>query len=66
MPQVTYDKAILFEDEIHSVTQTWNEQTLDLRIDPENPRLRERIESILASKGQMTLNWKGNYFELVD
>jgi hypothetical protein len=65
MAQVIYDKAIMFEGQIYSVTQTWDGPQIAVSVSPENERLRQLISDLVLKQGQITLSWKRSYFEIV-
>jgi hypothetical protein len=65
MAQVMYDKAIMFEGQIYSVTQTWDGSEIVLSVTPENDALRQLIIDLLRTRHRITLDWRGSYFEIV-
>jgi hypothetical protein len=65
MAQVMYDKAIMFEGQIYSVTQTWNGRDIVVTVTPENQKLRDMVAELTLKRGQITLYWRGSYFEIM-
>jgi len=65
MAQVMYDRAILFQGQVHSVTQTWNGNEIVISSTPENVQLCELIKTLLRKEGQITLRLINGIFEIV-
>ena len=65
MAQVMHDRAILFEGQVFTVTQTWKEREIIVSATPENGRLCELIKSLIRKHGQITLRETYNVFEIV-
>jgi hypothetical protein len=64
MAQVMYDKAIRFDGQIYSVTQTWNGPQITVLVIPPNEKLRTRIVELVGGLGQITLYLRNGYWEI--
>lgn len=65
MAQVMYDRPILFEGQVYTVTQTWNENEIIVSATPENARLCELIKNLIRKDGRITLRETNGVFEIV-
>jgi hypothetical protein len=59
-----YDKAIRFENEVYSVTQTWNGPEIVVSVNPSNERLKALVEGLVLGAGQITLISRDGCFEI--
>jgi len=65
MAQVMYDRAISFNGQVYSVTQTWSEQEIIVSAVPQNAELCELIKALIRKHGQITLRQTSGVFEIV-
>lgn len=64
MPQVMYDKQIMFEGVIYSVDQSWREKEPEITIRPENARFKELLAKRLRETSQIDLIHKYDHWEI--
>lgn len=65
MAQVMYDRAIMFQGNIYTVTQTWNGPEIVVLVEPENEKLRTLITDTIQNQGKITLKHSAGYYEIV-
>lgn len=66
MAPVMYDKPIMFEGNLYTVTQTWNGPQIEVSVVPENDNLKNLIVTCIHKYGQITLLHKSGYFEIAN
>ena len=64
MGQVIDDRPVLFEGNIHRISQTWDEKNPVVTCTPPNDHLVQIIRDELLRTGRITLAWRDGYYEL--